>query len=787
MASPANIPPPPSGSIMTIPPPPSGSIVHLNGGHQAQPQQQQQPQPQQPEKITDNPSGEGLYRMIHPQSGQETAIPYSKVQTAKQQGYQFAGNARFNPWSLLPGSELGQKSRQTEEESRYNKDAIDAQSKRIAHQILSSPGGREMVEGDGLDLVLGGTKEALRTALGAKDIATKGIHKVTGQPAPANEPKSAVRQFAEEPNQNFGENMGAGLETGAEFMAGEGLLKGIAKIIGFAPKLTDAARIEQEIQKGTPLGKLALQALKTGGKEAATNAALAGGQTFVKTGGDTDEALGEGTLAGVMGGAGGVVSELGSAVGSNLSRAARTAGAPSTEQRALQAAYADTAQGAVKPHLEAINSTREPYSQLQIPHKTGPYEFEISQPVPQETVEGKMAQSAAKAPRHSFQEPQYVTSSAPTREVGGNEGSMGLDITTGRTPDPAHDVARGGGVMKTTDVNQAVRYRDGLQSALDEGGLSQSQASQIRGELDRINGQLREYRGLNVDYQRSSLPKIDVDETLGRIRTLSDASEELQAAADPVYKRIDDLTGGEFRKTKALMNQSENPTVRAGYQKKIEGMLNDLNASGQVSTEEFKAAKGAFHQMFVLDDISKSFDKSWMGNPGVAKIGNGYNGINGKQLLGSIRNARIKYGDIGLSEVLGSDRLTNLEEQAALNVTQTQRRAYGEGINKVLDYIGQKDPHLLYHFGAAGVGGAIGHATGVGFYGGAAAGIGIELGAKKLAEMMVADPKIGQNFAFAIRSGARPENYVPMIASMIRTASDQSAAQHQQKQEGGNE
>lgn len=681
MASPANIPPPPSGSIMTIPPPPSGSIVHLNGGHQAQPQpqQQQQPQPQQPEKITDNPSGEGLYRMIHPQNGQETAIPYSKVQTAKQQGYQFAGNSRFNPWSLLPGSQLGQKSRQTEEEARYNKDAIDAQSKRIAHQILSSPGGREMVEGDGLDLVLGGTKETLRTALGAKDIAAKGIHKVTGQSTPSNESKSAVRQFAEEPNQGFGENMGAGLETGAEFMAGEGLLKGISKIIGFAPKLADAAKIEQEIQKGTPLGKLALQALKTGGKEAATNAALAGGQTFVKTGGDTDEALGEGTLAGVMGGAGGVVSELGSAVGSNLSRAARTAGAPSAEQRALQEAYADTAQGAVKPHLDALNDARGADAVIPertVQHETGLVDAQGKPLMRQETIPGKTVKAPA---------------------------------------------------------------------------------------------------------------KIDVDETLGRIRTLSDASEELQAAADPVYKRIDDLTGGEFRKTKALMNQSENPTVRAGYQKKIEGMLNDLNTSGQVSTEEFKAAKGAFHQMFVLDDISKSFDKSWMGNPGVAKIGNGYNGINGKQLLGSIRNARIKYGDIGLSEVFGSDRLTNLEEQAALNVTQTQRRAYGEGINKVLDYIGQKDPHLLYHFGAAGVGGAIGHATGVGFYGGAAAGIGIELGAKKLAEMMVADPKIGQNFAFAIRSGARPENYVPMIASMIRTASDQSAAQHQQKQEGGNE
>ena len=653
-----------------------------------QPQQQPTQQQQAPEPITANPRGEGLYRMAHPQTGQETPIPYSKVPVAKQQGYQFAGNARFNPWSLLPGSQLGQNGRQTDEEARYNKDSLDAQSKKIASEILSTPGGREMVEGDGLDIVLGGVKEAARTALGVKDLAVKAKNKITGQqPAETNEPKSAIRQFTEEPNQGFGENMGAGLETTAEFMSSEALLGKVAKLIGFAPKLADAAKIEQEIQKGTPLGKLALQALKTGGKEGVKNAALAGAQTFVKTGGDTDEALGEGTLSGGFGFGGGVVGELGSAIGSGASRAARGAGTPTAEQTALQDAYAQTAQGAVKPHLEAINEARGAEDAM-IPERTVQHDTGLVD------AQGK---------------PLMRNETIPARTV-------------------------------------------------------------------------------------EAAPKINVDETLGRVRTLSDASEELQAAADPVYQRIDDLTGGEFRKTKALMARSENPTVRAGYQKKIEGMLNDLSASGQMSAEEYKAAKGAFHQMFVLDDISKSFDRSWMGNPGATKIGNAYNGINGKQLLGAIRNARIKYGDIGLTEVFGSDRLTNLEEQAALNVTQSQRRFYGEAINNVLDYIQQKDPHLLYHFGAAGIGGAIGHATGVGFYGGAAAGVGIELGAKKLAEMMVADPKIGQNFAFAIRAGARPENYVPMIVSMIRTASEnsaqqsrESAAQNQQKQEGGNE
>jgi hypothetical protein len=46
----------------------------------------------------------------------------------------------------------------------------------------------------------------------------------------------------------------------------------------------------------------------------------------------------------------------------------------------------------------------------------------------------------------------------------------------------------------------------------------------------------------------------------------------------------------------------------------------------------------------------------------------------------------------------------------------------------------------------------------------------MEWTAKQVAERIIADPKIGQNLAFALRAGANPKNYVPMVGGMIQQA-----------------
>lgn len=682
----------------------SGNPIHAP----AQPAPQAQPQaPAKPKyDFTSNPNGEGVYRFVDMnQIGHMVGIDDDSEPTPEQQR-RIAEIMKNPPVIYVPYSKalailghpeqhIGPRGIEIPAFNQGNEDAVDKyglsihkdEAERILRDVEADPNRQNqgwkntLLSIPAVQATLGFLRGGAKTVSGADNL----ISKVTGKPN-RTAPERAIQDFSENPvgnpyqgirseentanylsgNQTLG-NVG---EDMAEFMSGEGLLSKIGKLLGSGVKLTEAAKVEEEIRKGTPLGKLALQAIKQG--------TVAGGQTYVKTGGDTEQAVESGVLAGGLSGVTSIPGEIMARGGDALSRAASEAGQPSAEQLALRDSYAQASRGAVEPHLREI-SYATPEDERVVPERT-------------------------------------------------------IQRDTGLVDE------RGNPLMHTTTIPAETPPR-----------------------VERLN----------------------VDEALSKIRTLGDARDALQAAADPIYERANELTGGAFRQVKAQLAHSESPMVRAELQKKLTGMLESLNANGQMSTEEYTAAKNAFRQMFVLDDIATSFDKSWLGNPGATKIGNAYNGINGKSLLTAIRNARIKYGDVQLTQIFGSDRLVNMEEQAALNVTQQQRRFYGEGLNKIAEYIQQKDPQLLYHFGAAGIGGAIAHHEGLPWYLGAAAGVGIELSAKKLAEVMIADPKIGQNFAFAIRAGARPENYVPMIASMLRQASEESAEQERQHQQQG--
>ena len=792
MATTPNIPPPPSGSTVMIPPPPSGSIVHLGaGGQQQAPQPQQQPsaQPAAPSAddirthLTDNPNKEGLYRFV---DVSKVNLPDNAT---KEQAQAALNNA---PVLYVPYSKALALLNHPERVSNtgpgevkvYQQGAEDAMDKyglalhpdevkRLYNDYLNDPRLHDLRMKNGFDTTfpveVGAVRGAAKTGAGLSTIARK----ATGtQPTKAEQ---TVKNFADTPNANSMETLGEAGENMGEFMSGEEILGAIGKVLGPGAKLADAAKIESEIEKGTTMGKLFLTALRQG--------TVAGGQGYVKTGGDTGEAASDFALNAGLGLGIGIPSELLGRGTDSLLAAAAEHGTATPEQGAMQEQFRNMAKEAIRPHLEAINETRGNYSQLQLPHRTGPYEFSIGGPAPTEGTEGTMAQSAAKAPRHAFEQPQYTTSSAPTRTPGGNEGTMGADITTGRTPEPAHDVARGGGVMKTTDVNQAIRYRDSLQAALDSGAPAKQQAG-IKAELARINGQIEEYRGLNRDYSRSPQPKLNVGEILDNTNSFAQARDHLNDAGHSIYQRIDDATGGDFLKTKAALNNAEAESTQAALQQKLDRMVEDAHSSGAVSRQEYTAAKDALRKGYVLNDLARSFDNAWMGNPGSGKIGNSYNGLNGKSLLTAIRNARTKYGDVQLSEILGSDRLVNMEQQAALNVTQSQRQQYGLALNKVAQWVEEKNPGMMAHFGAMGVGGLAAHVTGMPWYTGAAAGLGTEMGVKKIAQIVMSNPKIGENLAFALRSGARPENYVPMIGSMIREASDTAARKNEQEEKG---
>ncbi len=130
-----------------------------------------------------------------------------------------------------------------------------------------------------------------------------------------------------------------------------------------------------------------------------------------------------------------------------------------------------------------------------LPGKT--YTFKIRGTGPIESKTGELAQSAAHAPRHSFESPAYTTSSAPMRTakvvngrvVAGPEGSMGADVRTAGKPEPRADFVHGAGDTETRDPIVAQETLDKMKMSLRR---NPDQPKLAKG-ISELEAQLEEY------------------------------------------------------------------------------------------------------------------------------------------------------------------------------------------------------------------------------------------------------------------------------------------------------
>jgi hypothetical protein len=146
-----------------------------------------------------------------------------------------------------------------------------------------------------------------------------------------------------------------------------------------------------------------------------------------------------------------------------------------------------------------------PASRLALPG--GTYKFKIPPVPPEIGREGQIGQSAALAPRHAFEQPAYTTSSAPTRTathapngriVAGPEGSMGADVRTAGIPAPQSDVARGGGVLETSDPKIAQSALDrmvALEKRYSRNGSTYREHMRLKQAIADLKHQIEEYEG----------------------------------------------------------------------------------------------------------------------------------------------------------------------------------------------------------------------------------------------------------------------------------------------------
>lgn len=123
--------------------------------------------------------------------------------------------------------------------------------------------------------------------------------------------------------------------------------------------------------------------------------------------------------------------------------------------------------------------------------------FQIPGNLPVMDTEGQIAHSAAKVDRHAFEQPAYTTSSAPNRTLFGDEGTMGADVNTAVPPQAQSDVARGAGVIETSDPQVAQSALDRmllLQKQYIKNGATYQEQTQLGKAIKNLQNQLAAYK-----------------------------------------------------------------------------------------------------------------------------------------------------------------------------------------------------------------------------------------------------------------------------------------------------
>ena len=125
------------------------------------------------------------------------------------------------------------------------------------------------------------------------------------------------------------------------------------------------------------------------------------------------------------------------------------------------------------------------------------FKFKISGIPPTPGTEGQIAHSAEKvAGRHSFEPPAYTTSSAPNRSLTSSEGTHGSDFNLRTPPDAQTDIAKGQGVLETSDpevARQTLAQLEKMSNSTRHAGMTYGEKVHLKRAIEDLRSQLAEY------------------------------------------------------------------------------------------------------------------------------------------------------------------------------------------------------------------------------------------------------------------------------------------------------
>lgn len=783
----ANIPPPPSGSIVGIPPPPSGSIVPA--GQSAQP-------PAAP-GMDANPNGEGTYQMTAP-TGQMMGVPYSKVTQAQVAGHKFT-----NP----------------QEQSRFEKDAtFDPQGKNAG---LASGGTSVIDAGKGF------VKEAGKTLLGAASV----LDKISGSPRIdiGAHPVHALDSFTnwlEEPSANLDEKIGGVGENVAEFMTPEELVSLVGKGPG---ALKRAAQLEAVLVQNPKMAQLLRVGTEVAKHPALRQGVTAGIQTFLKTGGNTQAALQSASetaaVGGVLGEGAGL---LGEGAQSVLNRTADVGGEPTVipkqpiatpTQAAGQKVIQTNAQKILQNHLEELNESRAP--EPGAPAGQQPYQFTLhGNPPTADTSEiGSRVVGAPQSGR-AVNTPGQGSRIEPNLEGVENVRGNPSHVTTyppATVEKPVNPGSGGAGTLTTSDPAIArahLKATNEIVGSPEFQRMDPAQQNAILKAKGNTEAQLDEYwkqqqaaRGAGPS--NPGLEKVDIPTVVKGIGSHTEAADTLLSHLQSGYDELADraaLSGQSSQTYNSLKNayQQAEEGVRgangtealAAAEDTAEKAHQDLTKffeSVGVTPKEVAGINQGYANYTKIRDVAKAVDSAFNINPYLSKNASLYRGFNGDKLQQNLSNLVDKYGAPELQRVMGRDGLETLSQIADLNSTRNGAQEFGQATSAIAKWLATSAKAGIRLTGAAagaglahgmGIPGWEGYAAGAGV--GAAGAEGMRLATRSVYNAITTNPRIAQNVIFALKSGARPQNYVPFIASLIQQDNIERARQQKQL-EGGDQ
>lgn len=281
-------------------------------------------------------------------------------------------------------------------------------------------------------------------------------------------------------------------------------------------------------------------------------------------------------------------------------------------------------------------------------------------------------------------------------------------------------------------------------------------------------------------------PKIDVDAALNRTGDFTRARQELADGLNSVQAHMDEVTGGQYTKLRNEVSAAQQRAYRGGpdeegdYIEKI-NELDDLisKTGGDIKPEMKDALRAGWRRYYLLGDITRKLDASLDGLPGDTKVSYEQRGINGKVLLKGLRSMILnpKIGRAGVAEALGGEeRLKALE--AIGNATSTN--AGRSALNKAMRVVAYNIPRVAGQYAGWKL---TGHWLGA-VTGGEVASAGVNASKEATARVMraaMSNPQIANHLLFAVDSGARPENYGPLIGSMIQKWESQHSYEEQRQ------